>query len=96
MSRILFTPRAEAGLEEIALYIARDNPKRAFSIVLELRDVCARLADRPTIGRERPEFAAGLRSMTHGRYVVFYKTIDGGIEVVHVLHGARDIGRLLP
>jgi plasmid stabilization system protein ParE len=30
-----------------------------------------------------------------GNYVIFYSRITGGIEVFHVLHGARDIEALL-
>lgn len=28
-------------------------------------------------------------------HVAFYRTIEGGIEVIRVLHGARDIDRIL-
>src|ERR1700730_12952763 len=29
------------------------------------------------------------------KYLIFYRAIEGGIEVLHVLHGARDISILL-
>jgi toxin ParE1/3/4 len=29
------------------------------------------------------------------KYVIFYRPVEGGIEVLHVLHGARDIRSLL-
>lgn len=48
------------------------------------------LAKEPMIGRARDELAPGLRSIPLGRYVIFYQPIDNGIEVVRVLHGARD------
>jgi plasmid stabilization system protein ParE len=40
-------PAAEAELEAIGDYIARDNPRRALSFVLEMRDRCMSLADMP-------------------------------------------------
>jgi toxin ParE1/3/4 len=43
------------------------------------------------IGRSRDELAPGMRSFPVGRYVVFYLPLDDGIDVVRVLHGARDI-----
>ncbi len=39
----------------------------------------------------RAELAADLRSFPFGRYVIFYAPIEDGIDVVRVLHGARDI-----
>ncbi len=48
------------------------------------------LAKEPMIGRARDEVAAGLRSIPFGRYVIFYQPIDNDIQVVRVLHGARD------
>jgi toxin ParE1/3/4 len=43
------------------------------------------------MGRERPELLADLRSFPVGRYVIFYLPRPHGIEVVRVLHGARDL-----
>jgi toxin ParE1/3/4 len=34
---------------------------------------------------------AGLRSFPVGRYVIFYLTVPGGIQIVRVLLGARDV-----
>jgi len=42
------------------------------------------------MGRKRPELAAELHSFPFGRYVIFYTPVDGGIDVVRVLHSARD------
>lgn len=43
------------------------------------------------MGRARDELAAELRSFPFGRYVIFYEPIEDGIDVVRVLHSARDI-----
>jgi len=43
------------------------------------------------MGRAREELAGGMRSFPFGRYVIFYAPVDGGIDVVRVLHSARDI-----
>jgi toxin ParE1/3/4 len=48
-------------------------------------------ATQPLMGRSRDELAPGLRSFAFGRYVVFYEPLADGIDVVRVLHGARDI-----
>lgn len=47
------------------------------------------IATQPLMGRARQ--AADLRSFPFGRYVIFYAPVDGGIDVVRVLHSARDV-----
>lgn len=44
---VRLTAEAESDLEQIGDYIAQDNPKRALSFVLALRDKCLGLADAP-------------------------------------------------
>ncbi|MGH7989069.1 MAG: type II toxin-antitoxin system RelE/ParE family toxin [Limisphaerales bacterium] len=44
----------------------------------------------PLLGREREELLPRLRSFPVSRYVIFYRPMENGIEVVRVLHGARD------
>ena len=43
------------------------------------------------MGRARGELAAGMRSFPFERYIIFYAPVDGGIDVVRVLHSARDV-----
>lgn len=43
------------------------------------------------MGELRPDLAASLRCFSVRSYVVFYTPISGGIEVVQVIHGSRDI-----
>ena len=52
------------------------------------------LARQAFIGRARRELAPGVRSFPLGRFVLFYCPTAAGIEVVRVLHGARDIGQV--
>ena len=94
MKRARFTPRTQADLRDIALYIARRNPERADTFVKEIIAHCHGIAPQPGIGRARPDIAPGIRSIPHGNYVIFYVEIDTGVEVAHVLHGARDVKSL--
>ncbi len=50
-----------------------------------------RITRRPLMGRTRDELERGVRSFPFGRYVILYMPADAGIDVVRVLHGARDI-----
>ena len=45
----------------------------------------------PEVGRQRPDLAPNLRSLPAGNYVIFYRPIPDGIQLIRVLHGARDI-----
>jgi toxin ParE1/3/4 len=44
----------------------------------------------PLIGRQREELSPRLRSFPVSRYIIFYRPMENGIEIVRVLHGARD------
>ncbi len=90
--RVEFSSVAKADLLEIAIYIAQDNPKRARSFVDELEAKCKALGGAPGIGTARPEIGEGLRAMTHGHYLIFYRALEQHVRIERVMHGARDIG----
>jgi toxin ParE1/3/4 len=52
------------------------------------------LASQPLLGQLRPEFAPNLRSFSAGSYVIFYRPVRAGIEVMRVIHSARNIDTL--
>ncbi|NNU38592.1 type II toxin-antitoxin system RelE/ParE family toxin [Rhizobium sophorae] len=88
-----FSNEAESDLEQIADYIARDNPRRALSFVRELRSKCEDLVDSPDgfalVPRYEPH---GIRRRIHGNYLIFYRVENAKVVIVHVLHGATDYG----
>jgi toxin ParE1/3/4 len=94
MSVILKRPRAADDLIEIWEYIADDNLTRADAFIDDLDANFQLLAEQPMLGRSREELAPRLRSFSHGRYVIFYEVIPGGVAIARVLHGARDLGPL--
>jgi toxin ParE1/3/4 len=49
------------------------------------------LVSNPGMGRKRDSLALNLRSFPVGNYLIFYRPINQGIEVIRILHGARDI-----
>ena len=46
----------------------------------------------PCLDQNRDEIGPGLRSFVVSPYVVFYRQVEDTIEVLRVLHGARDLG----
>lgn len=92
--RLRFTPEAERDLEEIADFIAQDNPGRALSFIKDLREHCRTIAGAPLSCRARPELGTGLRSRVHGKHVIFVRPSSEHVLVVRILHGARDLPAL--
>ncbi|TWB53189.1 plasmid stabilization system protein ParE [Rhizobium sp. ERR 922] len=91
-----FSNEAESNLEQIADYIARDNPWRALSFVRELRSKCEDLADNPNGFALMPRYEHhGIRRRVHGNYLIFYRVENAKVVIIHVLHGATDYGAIL-
>lgn len=89
--------RAEDDLLDIWRYIARSDVAAADRMLDRLDAAMTRLGDSPKTGPARPDLAPGLRYFPVGRYVLLYREIPGGVEVVRCVHGARDLfGLALP
>ena len=87
---------AEGDLVEIWLFIAKDSPDAADRFLDLLAQKCELLAGSPEMGRRRNDLGPGLRSFPVGRYVIFYRLAEEGIEVARVLSAYRDLGPLFP
>jgi toxin ParE1/3/4 len=88
-------PQAEQDLIDIYLHISRDNPNAAERMVRTINAKCEALARHPMMGRARPELRAELRSFPHRAYVILYRAIDDGVEIVRVVHAARNLDDLV-
>jgi toxin ParE1/3/4 len=94
MARIRRTARAELDLEEIWFFIAQDDPAAADRLLDTFEEKLRLLAGNPQMGPARPDIAPELRYLPVGNYLFLYRLIDGGIELVRVVHGARDLFNL--
>ena len=84
-------PVAAQDIAGVWNHIADDSLRAADRWVDQLDEQFQLLATQSLMGRARDELSPGLRSFPFGRYVIFYKPIEGGIDVVRVLHSARDV-----
>ena len=96
MRRVVVLPAADHDLDEQALYyLERAAPKTATRWYDQAAATFEFLARQPEIRAETPRQALrGIRSWPVSgfeRHDVFYRPIEEGIEVVRVLHGARDL-----
>lgn len=95
MPSLLKRPQAEVDLEEIWWYIAQNNPKNADNFLDFILEKCLFLAESPYLGKKRDELLKNLRSFPVRNYVIFYFPLKNGIDIVRVMHGSRDIDKVI-
>ena len=88
---ILRTRRAANDLHDIWTYIAEDDPASADHMLDRIETRCRQLALFPYFGSKRKDLAPGLRGTTVGNYRIFYRVTAASIEIIRVIHAARDI-----
>jgi toxin ParE1/3/4 len=92
MARLTITDSAIADLQEIYYYIAQDKVEAARKFIERLRLKARLLAKNPRIGRNRTvDLRPDLYSFPVGKYILFYTLQTGGIVLIRVLHGSRDL-----
>lgn len=92
MIRITFSPIARDDLRIIGDYIAEDNLAAALLLLERIETRCNELRTFPLVGRKRDDLRVGLRSLTEGEYVIFYRLLNKDeVLIVRVLHGKRDV-----
>jgi toxin ParE1/3/4 len=94
MPAVTYSTEAQTDLREIWDYIAKDSTLQADRLLLRFRSKLEHLARWNTIGRPRPELATDCRSYPFGNYCFYFRPTDAGIEVIRILHSARDIGQI--
>jgi len=95
LRRFAVTRPAQADLRAIWQYVALDSVEAADRLIDRISELFPRLAQFPEMGSARDAAQAGMRSFPVGSYVIFYRRAQRGVQILRVLHGARDIGRVL-
>ena len=99
MSAYVLTPLAKADIFDIWTYIADSNEAAAGRVERAIYDACAHLAEGPLRGHTRPDLAP--RSLRfwpltrYPNYTVVYRPETAPLQIVAVLHGKRNIRRIL-
>jgi toxin ParE1/3/4 len=97
MNRYVLAPTARDDLQSIWDYIglAHDSPQAANALIGRLEERFSLLASQPLMGELRDDLRSGLRVLSAENYVILYYPMRDGVEIVGVIHGARDLKRLL-
>jgi toxin ParE1/3/4 len=99
--RLVIRPKADIDLDEQALFIGLDSIDAAIRFYGAATAAFERLLTMPELGVARPLGSTRLEGLRmwpipdFPNYLIFYLPSPSDIEIVRVLHGARDIPEIL-
>jgi plasmid stabilization system protein ParE len=92
LSRYVFGRHVEGDLLGIRDHIARDSPDSARRMMVRFVIAFRLLAKRPWLGHAREDLLAPeIRFWPVGEYLILYVAARTPIQIVAVVHGARDV-----
>ncbi len=94
MSQYIISLPASLDLRTIADYFAVENVEAGEHLLQAFNQKCQQLASFPNMGRRYEDLRPGLRGLPLDGYIIFYQTMDDGIEIVRVISGKRNLKSL--
>lgn len=96
MAELIWTEPALSDLDEIAEYIAIENPSAAQDLVQQVFTVVGRLDRHPKSGRIPAELEGGrYREVLAGPCRVFYRQIRGQVFILYIMRSERELRNFL-
>jgi len=90
------SPRADTDINSIWNYVAQDNPAAADGVEQEIQQAIEKLAKNPNFGHFRDDIAPReYRFYRIFSYLIIYRIEEDILIVVRVIHGARDLPKLI-
>ena len=93
--RIRRLPQAIRDVDEIFDWVAADNMAAAGKLAERITQATDRLTEFPHSGTPRSDLGPEIRSIVVDHYLVLYRVGPDSVDIVRVVHGARDLGRVL-
>ena len=59
-----------------------------------IEERCRLLTEHPQIGRARPEIAEDARALVIERWLVLYRLLNDGAQVVRIIDGSRELTKI--
>jgi toxin ParE1/3/4 len=88
--RLVWSPLADAQVDEAVAYIAADDPATALAWLERMLERVRSLADYPDSGRVVPELQReDVRELIIPPYRVMYRRTADAVEIAAIRHGAR-------
>jgi toxin ParE1/3/4 len=101
MSKVNKRPQVIRDLIDLATYIAEDNLDISDEFLAAAEETFLILGKMPGMGKlcdfANPNLIGVRQQGIKGfkKYLVFYRTSDFGVEIIRVIHGARDVEAIL-
>ena len=96
MGRFKLTPAADSDLQEIWEYTEkRWGIEQADNYLRKLERRMTYLAGNPKRGKRRRELPGSPFNYHEEKHVIFYRSIEAGIEIIRILHDSMDFPRHL-
>ncbi len=93
--QVEWTEPALEDMADIRDYIAEDSKENAYRFIERIFDAAAQLTDFPERGRHVPEAErSDVREVLYKDYRIIYLIKAEQVDILTVLHGARDLKRL--
>ncbi|NER52188.1 MAG: type II toxin-antitoxin system RelE/ParE family toxin [Symploca sp. SIO1A3] len=94
MSRYIISPAASQDLDEIFDYFVSRSVEAGERFVNGFEQKCKNLVNFPNMGRSYAEVEPSLRGIPLEGYIVLYRIIENGVEIVRVVNGHRNLESL--
>jgi toxin ParE1/3/4 len=94
MREIRLANSAQLDLLDIWRHESAKSTEIADRVIDEITSIYENLLTFPEMGRSRDALFPGYRSFPKGQFLVFYRLIPEGIEIIRVIHGARNLDEL--
>lgn len=101
MSQVNKRPQVIRDLIELATYIAEDNLDASDRFLAAAEETFKQLGNMPGMGKpcefSNPNLAEVRQQpiKKFRKYLVFYRISDIGVEIIRVIHSARDVEAIL-
>ncbi|MEH1765527.1 MAG: type II toxin-antitoxin system RelE/ParE family toxin [Nostoc sp.] len=94
MKQHIISPKASQDLSEIIDYFVRVNIDAGEDFINKFEKKCKYLANFPNMGRSYGNIKPDLRGIPLDNYIIIYRLINSGIEVVRVVSGYQNLESL--
>jgi toxin ParE1/3/4 len=93
---IIWHPKARADLLDLYNWIAEQaDPYTAFEYTSKIEAQTAKLGNFPELGTPRDDLIPHMRTIPYRRRtMIAYRVLDEGVEILAIVHGGRDLGRV--
>jgi toxin ParE1/3/4 len=93
--KLIIRQKADDDPDGIFAWIERDNPRAAVEVIRRIRERIGLLLTEGVAHMGRPGRDVGTRGLIEAPYIIVYEGHEnrGEIDVLAVVHGARDLQR---